>query len=1065
MTNLNDTTATEPRYFFIRRPVLGAVISIVITLLGMFAIRLLPIARYPQITPPAVRIVANYPGASSEDAAQAVASPIEEQLAGLQSMLYYSSSNASDGTSTINVTFDVNRNQDLAAVDVQNAVKLAEPQLPDAVRTNGITILKANTDILAVVALQSSDPRYDATYLANYMKLFVVDELKRVPGVGDATPFPARDFSMLLQLDPDKMAQLGMTVSDVSAAVREQNATNPAGRLGAEPSPPGTQLTLPITTIGRLQTADEFNDIVIRARPDGSIVRLRDIGRAVLGARSYDLIGRLNGVPTAFVLLYTRPGANALAVKDAVVKRLEEMQPGFPQGVHYAVPFDTTPFVSASIHEVVITLMEAMALVTLVVFLFLQSWRATLIPMLAVPVSVIGTFLGLLAFGMSINVLTLFGLVLAIGIVVDDAIVVIENVERIMATEKLEPRLAADKAIRQVGSALVAIVLVLCAVFVPVAFISGVTGEFFKQFAMTIVIAVVLSGIVALTLTPALCALLLTEADSVHTTGFFGWFNRGFTRATRGYTGAVDSVLGRPAAWVAVFVLLIGTAGLLWRKIPTAFIPTEDKGYMALSVQLPDAASLQRTEATVAKIETILKAEPAVRNIVALVGLDLLSQSSATNGATIFLNVKPWDERGPHDALDSLAARINGKLFGLADASAFGFNLPEVPGLGTTAGVEINLQNRGGQDIRTFAQHVQEFRQAVNQLPAAGAINTTFRAAVPQVYVTVDRTAAKARGINLTELFSTLQAFLSSLYINDFNLSGKTYRVQAQAQQQFRQSPSDIGKLYVRGSNNTMVPVSALTTTSFRSAPTVVSRFNGFTSAQFTGTPKPGHSSGELLHEVDDLIANQFASAGLGVSYSGQSYQERASSGDAALVFVLGLILVFLVLAAQYESWSVPFAVLLGVPFGVLGALIGIFLRHQPNDIYFQVGLITVVGLAAKNAILIVEFATELRGHGMPVRQAAVEAARERLRPILMTSFAFILGVLPLMLASGAGAASRHSIGTGVFAGMLFATTVGIFFIPLFFRIIRDLAERGKRVPNTATPAAATTPVVVGEQT
>ena len=1049
---------SEPRYFFIRRPIFGAVISIVITLLGLFAIRLLPVARYPQITPPAVRVTTNFPGASSEDAAQAVASPIEEQLAGLQGMLYYSSSNASDGTTTINVTFDVARNQDLAAVDVQNAVKLAEPQLPDAVRTNGITILKANTDILAVVALQSSDPRYDATYLANYMKLFVVDELKRVPGVGDATPFPARDFSMLLQLDPDKMAQLGLTVSDVAAAVREQNATNPAGRLGAEPSPPGTQLTLPITTIGRLQSPDEFNDIVIRARPDGSVIRLRDVGNAVLGARSYDLEGRLNGVPTAFVLLYMRPGANALAVKEAIVKRLDEMQATFPQGVHYAVPFDTTPFVSASIHEVVITLIEAMILVTLVVYLFLQSWRATLIPMLAVPVSVIGTFLGLLAFGMSINVLTLFGLVLAIGIVVDDAIVVIENVERIMATEGLEPRLAADKAIRQVGSALVAIVLVLCAVFVPVAFIGGVTGALFKQFAMTIVIAVVLSGIVALTLTPALCALLLKESEATHTTGFFGWFNRTFNRATGRYVRAVDSVIGRPPVWVGAFLILIALAGLLWKKIPTAFIPTEDKGYMALSVQLPDAASLQRTEATVASIEKILRAEPAVRNMVALVGLDLLSQSNSTNGATIFMNVAPWDERGPHDALDSIAARINGKLFRLPDATAFGFNLPEVPGLGITAGVEINLQNRSGMDIRTFAQRVSEFRQAVNQLPSAGAINTTFRASVPQVYVTVDRTAAKARGVNLTELFSTLQAFLSSLYINDFNLAGKTYRVQAQAQQQFRQSPQDIGKLYVRGSNGTMVPVSAITSISFRSAPTVVPRFNGFTSAQFTGTPKPGHSTGELLRGVDNLINTQFASAGLGVSYSGQSYQERASSGDAALVFALGLILVFLVLAAQYESWSVPFAVLFGVPFGVLGALLGIFIRHQPNDVYFQVGLITVVGLAAKNAILIVEFANELRTHGMGIRQAAIEAARERLRPILMTSFAFILGVLPLMLASGAGAVSRHSIGTGVFAGMLFATTIGIFFIPLFFRIIRGLAEGRRRevvVAGAATPTPA----------
>jgi multidrug efflux pump len=1056
----------EIRYFFIRRPVMAAVISIVITLLGLFAIQLLPVARYPQITPPAVRITTNYPGASAEDAAQAVAAPIEEQLAGLQGMLYYSSSNASDGTTNITVTFDVSRNQDLAAVDVQNAVKLAEPQLPEAVRTNGVTITKANTDILAIVALQSTDTRYDATYLANYMKLYVVDELKRVPGVGDATPFPNRDFSMRLQLDPDKMAQLGITVSDVTAAVREQNATNPAGRLGAEPSPPGTQLTLPITTLGRLESPEQFDSIVVRARPDGSLVRLEDIGEATLGAQSYDLIGRLNGQPTALLLLYSRPGANALAVKQAVVTRMDQLQKSFPAGVHYLVPFDTTPFVSASIKEVAITLFEAMILVTLVMFLFLQSWRATLIPMLAIPVSVIGTFLGLLAFGMSINVLTLFGLVLAIGIVVDDAIVVIENVERIMATEKLPPRVAADHAIRQVGSALIAIVLVLCSVFVPVAFIGGVTGAFFKQFAVTIVIAVVLSGIVALTLTPALCALLLTESNEAHTTGFFGWFNRMMARATRGYTGAVGSVLGRPAAWLGAFAVVVVLAGVLWRSIPTAFIPTEDKGVMAFAVQLPDAASLQRTQVTVANIEKVLRAEPAVQNIVALVGLDLLSQSNATNGATIFLSLKPWDERTKHDALDSVAARVNMKLYGMRDAVAFGFNLPEVPGLGVTAGVELNLQNRNGQDIRQFAQHVNEFRQAVNQLPAAGGLNSSFRADVPQVFVTVDRAAAKARGVNLTDLFATMQAFLSSLYINDFNLFGKTYRVQATAAEPYRQSPSDIGKLYVRGNNDQMIPVAALTTTSFRSAPTVISRFNGFTSAQFTGAPKPGHSSGELLDEVDRLIQTDFASSGLGVSYSGESFQERASSGDAALVFALGLVMVFLVLAAQYESWSIPFAVLLGIPFGVLGALLGIWIRHQPNDIYFQVGLITVVGLAAKNAILIVEFANDLRSHGMGIREAALEAARERLRPILMTSLAFILGVLPLMIASGAGAASRHSIGTGVFSGMLIATSIGIFFIPLFFRIVRGLAEGRRKAPGSPSavpslPAPNARPAVV----
>ena len=1056
------TTADEAKYFFIRRPVMASVISIVIVLLGSFAIRLLPVARYPQITPPAVSISANYPGASAEDAAQAVAAPIEQQLASLQGMLYYSSTSASDGTTSITVTFDVSRNQDLAAVDVQNAVNLAAPQLPAAVRTNGITVIKANTDILGVVALKSTDPRYDATYLANYMKLYVVDELKRVTGMGDATPFPLRDFSMLLQLDPEKMAQLGVTVGDVSAAVQEQNATNPAGRLGREPSPPGTQFTLPITTLGRLETTDQFSDIIVRASPSGGLVRVRDIGKVVLGAVSYDLEGRLNGSPAAMALMYTRPAANALAVKQAVVARMNELQKTFPKGITWAIPFDTTPFVTASIKEVLITLAEAMLLVTAVVFLFLQSWRATLIPMLAVPVSVIGTFLGLYALGMSINVLTLFGLVLAIGIVVDDAIVVIENVERIMALEQISARLAADRAIRQVASALVAIVLVLCAVFVPVAFIGGVKGELFKQFAVTIVISVLLSGMVALTLTPALCGMLLKESVEANTTGFFGWFNRTFDRARGRYVRSVDGVLRRPSVWFAVFLVVVALAGLLWVRTPTAFIPTEDKGYMALSVQLPDAASLQRTKAVVQHVEEILRAEPAVVNMVVLVGLDILSgRASATNGATIFVNLKDWGDRPEKDALDAIAGRINAKLFAMRDANAFGFNLPEVPGLGATAGVEINLQNRSGMDIREFAQRVQEFRQGAAQLPASAGLNSSFRSSVPQVYVTVNRESAKAHGVNLADLFGTMQTFLSDLYINDFNLFGKTYRVQAEAQQQFRQQPSDIGRLYVRGNGGAMIPLSALTTQSFRSAPTILQRFNGFTSAQFTGAPKPGRSTGELLGQVEQMVQTQFASAGIGVSYSGQSYQERVSSSDAALVFVLGLILVFLVLAAQYESWSVPFAVILGVPFGVLGALLGIWIRGTPNDVYFQVGMIAVVGLAAKNAILIVEFANELHGNGMPLHEAAVEAARERLRPILMTSFAFILGVLPLMLASGAGAASRHSIGTGVFAGMLFATTIGIFFIPLFFQIIRGAVDR--RITKKAS--AAPTPALAPERT
>jgi len=1031
----------EASYLFIRRPVLAAVISIVITLLGVFSIRLLPVSRYPSITPPAVQVTAVYPGATAKDVADAVAGPIEEQLSGLQGLLYYTSQNAGDGSMGLQVYFDVGRNQDLAAVDVQNAVALAQPVLPDAVRQNGVTILKANTDILAVVGLQSDDPRYDAAYLTNYTKLYIEDKIKRVPGVGNAQTFGGLQFSMLLQLDPDKMQRLGITVGDVSDAVREQNTTNPAGRIGREPAPEGTQLTIPVTTQGRLTDPAQFDSIVVKANSDGSLIRLSDIGRAKLSSQSFDFASRVNGKPTAFMLIFMRPGANALAVRDAVAKRMDELSLNFPSKVRYVIPFDTTPFVTESIQEVVITLVEAMILVSLVVFLFLQSWRATLIPMLAVPVSVIGTFLGLQLLGLSINAFTLFALVLAIGIVVDDAIVVIENVERIMTAEGLSAREAADKGIKQVAGALIAIVLSLVAVFVPVAFTGGVTGALYKQFAITIAIAVVLSGIVALTLTPALCALLLKEAVEAHQTGFFGKFNAWFRRITGNYVGAVDRVLGRPRAWLGAFAVVLVLAFLIFKRVPTAFVPTEDKGYFAVALQLPDAASLERTTATVEHIESILRSEPAVKNIVALVGFDILTRASQSNSAVIFVNVKPWGERGPKDALDAIMNRVNYQLFGMKEAVGFAFNLPEIFGLGVTAGVETNLQARGGQSIQQFASQAQEFVQAANQLPASAGVQTNIRVNVPQLYVQVDRAAAKARGVKLGDLFGTLQAMLSTLYVNDFNLYGRTYRVQIEAQAPFRQTPADVGRFYVRGANNAMIPVSALARIELRSAPTLISRFNGFTSTLVTAAPKPGHSTGELMNQLDDLMRTRFASEGLGLAYSGQSYQERASSGTAGLVFGLGLVIVFLVLAAQYESWSLPFAVLLGVPFGVFGAYLGIWLRGTASDIYVQVGLLTVVGLAAKNAILIVEFANDLRDQGRSVMEAAVEAARERFRPILMTSLAFIAGVTPLVFASGAGAVSRHSIGTTVFAGMLVATSIGIFFIPLFFRLIRSVAE------------------------
>ncbi|HEY9515708.1 MAG TPA: multidrug efflux RND transporter permease subunit [Gemmatimonadaceae bacterium] len=1041
-------------YLFVRRPVLAVVISIAITLLGGFALTTLPINRYPEITPPAVQVNAVFPGASAEDVANAVAAPIEQQLDGLDGLLYYKSSNSSDGVMNLQIYFDISRDQDLAAVDVQNAISLAEPQLPVAVRQNGITITKANTNILFFGALRSDDPRYDAAFLTNYGKLYVENELKRLPGVGNATFFSTLDFSMLISLDPERMAQLGITVDDVAAAEQEENTTKPAGRLGREPAPEGTQLTLPVTTRGRLTTPEEFGNIVVRAGPDGSIVHLRDISQVDLGARGYDLATRINGKPTAVFAIYTRPDANNLDVRNAVETRMDELAKAFPSGVTWTTPFDTTPFITESIIEVAKTLAEALLLVTLVVFIFLQSWRATLIPLLAVPVSIVGSFLGLKALGFSVNTLTLFGMVLAIGIVVDDAIVVIENVERIMAQEHVSAREATNRGMRQIAGALVAIVLVLCSVFIPVAFVGGITGSMYQQFAATIVISVVLSGIVALTLTPALCAMLLKHAPEEADNRAARWFNDHFARLTRRYTSSVGGILGRPRAWLAAFGVILALIVVLFRNVPGGFLPTEDKGVFAVSVQLPDAASLQRTTAVVEKVEAIMRSEPATKSVVSIVGLDLLTQSNQTNAATIFVSLKPWSQRkDKNDQIDALLGRVNGKLFGLQEAVAFGFNLPEISGLGTTAGLEMNLQQRTGGDIRQFAGAVGGFVQDAGKLPSLQSVNGGLRTDVPQVYVHVDEDAARARGVGTGQIFSTLQTMLSTLYLNDFNLYGRTYRVQAQAQEQFRQRPEDIGRFYVRSSGGDMVPLSALVQTEMRGAPSLITRFNGFPSALITGVAAPGHSSGEVLDGVEQLVAEKYAPQGIGYAYSGQSYQERASQGQTTLIIVLGLILVFLVLAAQYESWSVPFAVLLGLPFGVLGALLGVWLRGMPNDIYFQVGLIAVIGLAAKNAILIVEFASELRRQGQSIRDAAVEAARERLRPILMTSFAFILGVSPLLTAGGAGAGSRHSLGTSVVFGMLTATVVGVFFIPLFFAVIRSLSERRGRSAEAAVPA------------
>ncbi len=1045
----------EIKNFFIRRPIFSSVISIVILLLGGAAILKLPIALYPKITPPSVQVTATYPGATAEDVAEAVAAPIEQQLSGMQGLLYFQSANASDGTMNLSAYFDIARDQDLAAVDVQNQVKLAEPQLPEEVRRQGITVKKAQKDILLMIALTSDDPRFDAEYLSNYSKINLEDEIKRIGGVGDAYTYGQLEFSMLLQLDPDRLAQLGLSVTDVSNAIKEQNATNPGGRVGREPAPPGTQMTLPVTTQGRLKTQAEFEKVILRANPDGSLVRIADVGQVVLGARNYDLFGRLDGKPTALLLCYLRAGANALDVKKAILAKLDEKSLSFPPGVRYQISYDTTPFITASIEEVLHTLLEAMVLVTLVVFIFLQDWRTTLIPLLAVPVSIIGTFFGMSMMGFSINLLTLFGLVLAIGIVVDDAIVVIENVERIMAETHKAPGPAADQAMTEVSGALVAIVLVLSAVFIPVAAMAGITGAMFKQFAITIVVSVILSGIVALTLTPALCAILVKP----HVPGakkwvFFEKFNQVFDKLTAKYLGGVEGVVGRPKTFVMCFTVMLVLIGVLFKYLPTGFIPTEDKGYFALAASLPEGASRQRTDSAVTLIEQVLLKQPGVNSVVSLVGLDFIQNANQTNSATLFVMLDPWDKRkDAAKGINAIIAAVNQKLYGLKDVAAFAFNMPEIPGLGTTAGLELNLQDRGINDVKRFAGVVNEFVGDARNSPMLAGPRTTIRVSMPQVYVTVDREKVKSLGVQLSDVFQTLQAMLSSIYINDFNLFGRTYRVQAEAQPKYRTSVEDIDKLYVRGPHG-MIPISALTSTTLKGGPSVVARFNGFTSALVTAEPGPGKSTGQMMDEVESL-ARQYSSKGIGYAYSGQSYQEKLASGQGNSVFILGIVLVFLVLAAQYESWSIPFAVMLGVPFGVVGALLGLLMRGLPNDVYFQIGMVTVIGLAAKNAILIVEFGNHLMSKGMKLHEATMLAAKDRFRPILMTSFAFILGVVPLVIASGAGAQSRHSLGTGVFAGMLIGTALGVFFIPLFFNLIRGLsvpkAERGK----SAAPAPA----------
>lgn len=1053
-------------HFFIDRPIFATVISIVIVVVGLVSLQILPIAQFPEITPPVVQIEADYPGASAEVVAEAVARPIEVQLPGIDNLLYYDSSSTNDGHMTIRLTFEIGTDIDIAQVQTQNRQRLAEPQLPPEVVRQGITVKKVSPDLLAVVALSSSDPRQDTVFLSNFAILRIVDNIKRLPGVGDATIFGGQNYSMRLILDPIRMAQMDVTPTDIANVVREQNRDFPAGRIGREPAPSGTEMTIPVITQGRMSEAKEFEEMIVRAYPDGSMVRLGEVATVELGAQSYDLEGRWNGKPNVFLLTFLSPGANALETMKRIKDEMESLKNIFPAGVSYDIPYDTTRFIEVSIQQVVKTLGEALILVILVVYLFLQSWRATLIPAVAVPVSLIGTFAGMVALGFSINTLTLFGMVLAIGIVVDDAIVVVENVARHIQNGHPSKE-AAKLAMSEVTGPVIALVVVLAAVFLPVAFLGGITGELYQQFAITITLSVVISGIVALTLSPALCALIL-KPDQDGENRFWKKFNDGFDWTQNRYVGTVGSILKHAVLSLAIFGVLLFVSWGLFQALPSSFLPEEDQGYFISIIQLPDGASKQRTIEVLKKVESYFLSVPEVHSTDALAGQNFVFNTRGANQATMFVPLHHWDDRTrPEQHVKALIENAFKKFAEIPEALILAFNAPSIRGLGATGGFSLQLQDPSGGDFKKFAEITQQFVSKAQQDPAIGAIGTSFRVTAPRLYARVDRERAKALGVPISEVFDTLQAYFGNLYINDFIKFGRVYRVQTEALPEFRSSPDDISKIYVRARNakgSTMIPLDAVVSTEFTSGPDTVTHFNGFNTASVLGAAAPGYSSGAALDALERLAQEILIPQGYDIDWSGISYQERKTGTESIFAFAFGLLMVFLVLAALYESWSVPFAVILAVPFGLFGALSAVWIRGLSNDIYFQIGLVTLIGLAARNAILIVEFANHRYEGGMPLVEAALEAVRLRFRPIIMTSMAFILGVVPLVIASGAGAASRQSIGTGVFGGMLAATFLAIFFVPLFFVLIRRLAQRMQRRSASSPAEEPTESVLDGER-
>jgi HAE1 family hydrophobic/amphiphilic exporter-1 len=1034
--------------FFINRPIVAIVISVFIVIIGTVAILGLPIAQYPNIVPPEIFINTTYVGADSQTVEQSVATPIEQEMSGVDNMNYMYSLNANNGELKLYVNFDVNTDPNIDQVLAQMRKSQSDSKLPSDVRDYGVTVKKSTSSPLMLVSLVSPNESYDATFLANYAYINLNDQITRVPGIASVTVFGAGQYAMRLWVRPDILAKLNITVPEIVNAVKKQNTVNPAGQVGAEPAPPGQEYTYAIRAQGRLETPEEFADIVVRANPDGSIVRLSDVARIELDSQTYSMTGRLNGKPSAVLALYQLPGSNAIAAVDGVKKLMEEVKrTSFPQDLDYVVSLDTTQSVREGIKEILHTLVEAMVLVIIVVFVFLQGWRATLIPALAVPVSLIGTFAFFPVIGFSINTIALMGLVLAIGLVVDDAIVVVEAVEHHLE-HGLSPKEATLKAMEEVSGPVVAIALVLSAVFLPTIFIPGITGRLYQQFAITIAISVMISAFAALTLSPALCVLILRKKKEARGPlgAFYRGFNNLFGKATNGYVTLCGWFIRKALISIILLAAMTLGTGVLAKIVPGGFLPEEDQGYFYAGVQLPDAASLQRTSQACKDIESIIMSTPGVEFCTTVAGYSMLSGITNTYSGFFFVTLKPWHERKkPEEQYTALMANLNQRLRQLPQGTAFAFSPPAIPGIGTSGGVTFILEDRSGKDIPFLWENAQKFLAEAAKRPEIGRISTTFLPTVPQVFVDVDRDKVLKQGVDLAQVYSTLQAFMGGYFVNYFNRFGRQWQVYLQAEGEFRTEAEQLGQFYVRNAAGQTVPLSTLTRLENRMGPEFTMRYNLYRSAQINATPKPGYSSSQAMKALEEVF-RQTMPREMGYDYMGMSFQEKkAQEGvPVSVVFALSLLFVFLILAAQYESWSLPFSVLLGTPVAIFGAFAGIFVRSLEFNIYAEIGLIMLIGLAAKNAILIVEFAKVEYEKGKGVVEAALEGARLRLRPILMTSFAFILGCVPLALATGSGAVSRKVMGTGVIGGMLAATVIAIFLIPVTFYIVEKWGQKGK---------------------